>query len=48
VCGLEFRPTRFDGVLCSSACKQRLYRGRKGETEGQYLGMPHDLFKIAR
>ena len=27
VCGLEFTPSRFDAITCSSTCRQRLRRG---------------------
>jgi hypothetical protein len=27
VCGLEWRPKRFDAVTCSDACRKRLERG---------------------
>jgi hypothetical protein len=29
VCGETFTPPRCDGRYCSSACRQRAYRGRK-------------------
>jgi hypothetical protein len=28
VCGLEWRPTRFDALTCTDACRQRLCRGQ--------------------
>src|ERR1700681_3291742 len=28
VCALEWRPTRFDALTCTSACRQRLCRGQ--------------------
>jgi hypothetical protein len=28
VCGLEWRPARFDALTCTDACRQRLCRGQ--------------------
>ena len=28
MCGLEWRPTRFDALTCTDACRQRLCRGQ--------------------
>ena len=45
VCGLEWRPTRFDALTCTDACRQRLCRGQ----DLTYLrGWPLDVARARR